>query len=287
MSAGMTRARVITVAFLLLVVVAAGLIARDRAGAAALPEPDAARLFQQGNEAYERGDFAAAVTSYRQILEGGREIASLHYNLGNAYLKIGELGEALSSYRRAERMSPRSADLRENLAVARARRADLAAPGALSPIAALRDAISHALSLRSLEVLADLLYYGAVALGVMLLVGGGGRVVRRVLYVVAPLAAVSLLLTYAEIRDRALARDAVLVVPQAEARSGPGPEYTALFTIHEGAEFAVEDERRAWCMISMGGNLHGWVPRELLEKVSEVPGPPVTRTEGGTAHAPA
>jgi tetratricopeptide (TPR) repeat protein len=244
-----------------------------RAFAGSLDEAECGRLFTQGSEAYEGRDYGGAVRAYHQILDGGRESAAVHFNLGNSYLKLGELGEAMASYRRAELLSPRSADIRENLGIARSRRADLAPPEALSPLGALRAGVSRIASFNVLATAANIAYYVTAALAVIFLLGRGGAPARRVLYVAAPVAALLLSLVYLELADRSRAEAAVLVAPQAEARSGPGTEYTTLFTLHEAAEFRVEEERRGWSLISMGGNLRGWIPTDTVEPISWRGGP--------------
>ena len=66
--------------------------------------------------------------------ESGLESGELHYNLGNAWFRLGELGPAILHYERARRSMPRDDDLAANLALAALadRGSGDAAPGLLA-----------------------------------------------------------------------------------------------------------------------------------------------------------
>ena len=76
------------------------------------------QLMQQGNEAYGKGDYAAATETYNAILDAGQHSADLYYNLGNAYYRQDELGLAILNYERALRINPHFRDARQNLELA-------------------------------------------------------------------------------------------------------------------------------------------------------------------------
>ncbi len=76
------------------------------------------QLMQQGNEAYSKGDYAAAAEAYNAILDTGQHSSDLYYNLGNAYYRQDELGLAILNYERALRINPHFRDARQNLELA-------------------------------------------------------------------------------------------------------------------------------------------------------------------------
>ena len=61
-------------------------------------------FFDEGNRLYREGDYAGAVESYERIRESGFESGALHYNLGNAWFRLGEIGPAILHYERARRV---------------------------------------------------------------------------------------------------------------------------------------------------------------------------------------
>ena len=59
----------------------------------------------EGDSAYMRNDFAAAIEIYEALLQNA-EAPEVYYNLGNSCFKEGRLGESILYYRRALRLAP-------------------------------------------------------------------------------------------------------------------------------------------------------------------------------------
>ena len=57
--------------------------------------------FKKGNDAYYRGEYAAAIAAYEQVAALGVINEDLYYNLGNAYYRAGRMGPAIYNYERA------------------------------------------------------------------------------------------------------------------------------------------------------------------------------------------
>ncbi len=72
-------------------------------------------LFQKGNEAYSRGDYAQAIAQYEQITETAGYAPSVLYNLANSYALSGQTGRAVLNYERALRLAPSDSDISGNL----------------------------------------------------------------------------------------------------------------------------------------------------------------------------
>jgi hypothetical protein len=70
-------------------------IALAGAAGAAVAEPDPLEQFGRGNHLYEEGRFREAAAAYRALADRAYESPALYFNLANALLKAGELGEAL------------------------------------------------------------------------------------------------------------------------------------------------------------------------------------------------
>lgn len=83
------------------IAVATAALALAASSAAAEPNPDASAIAEQGFDAYDRGDYAAAITFF----ERANEIApapGLLFNIAQSYRKLGSAGcePALGHYRR-------------------------------------------------------------------------------------------------------------------------------------------------------------------------------------------
>jgi hypothetical protein len=88
----------------------------------ASPAADSLRaLWQDGTEAYRQGRYAQAAESYAAVARAGVESGPLFYNLGNAYFRVGETGQAIRYYEKARRLLPSDPRIAHNLDMARSR----------------------------------------------------------------------------------------------------------------------------------------------------------------------
>jgi tetratricopeptide (TPR) repeat protein len=74
---------------------------------------------EQANRRFQAGDFAAAATTYQNLIDSSGPSAALLYNLANSQYRMGDYGPAILSYERAKLLAPRDPDLRVNLSLAR------------------------------------------------------------------------------------------------------------------------------------------------------------------------
>lgn len=238
----------------------------DAPGTAPAPEDanlddPAAELFVHANHAYGEGDYGRAVTYYRKLLERGRDGGRLHYNLGNALLRRGDLGAAIAAYRRSLARRPRDQDVLANLEFARRSTQDALEPPSPSPLAATLFFWHYRLSRRELA---------ATVLAVNVLFWGLWGLVRlrrpasEMLHAATVLAFLVLLALGGSLAVRWLVPQRVAVVLPAEivALSGPGAGAVERFQLHAGAELTVEDRRDGWVRIALPTGQQGWVEAE-------------------------
>lgn len=74
-------------------------------------------LMSQGNTDLEQGNYAKAVSSYAQVLEGGEESIALYLNLGKAYYEQDSFAKALLTFERGLKRYAHQKDLKNNLEV--------------------------------------------------------------------------------------------------------------------------------------------------------------------------
>ena len=243
------------------------------AAAAVAPATLAAQqpLFDEGNRLYQDGDFAGAAVSYGAVLEGGFESAEVYYNLANAHVRLGELGDAVLNYERASRLDPANDDIRANLALVNQRLLDRIEP---MPRFWLLSAFDWWMGLIPRGVLTGLvaafyLLLGAVLVMVVLRrpVGWGG-VLKRTAYAAG--VATAVLGATLLVREAGLAEPEEAVVMAAEARvlSAPSEEGgLTVFTLHEGTKVRVDRRAGDWVEIVLADGKVGWLPAEVLEVV--------------------
>lgn len=225
--------------------------------------PDAAGdagALARAARAYEVGRLADALTEYETLVRSHPADPALSYNLGNTYWRLGQRGKAILWYERARRLAPRDGDTRFNLALARSSLTD-EEPG-------WGEAFDRILTPRELAWVSVLLLWGlCLTAGLALILewpwAKWGSVVRWGLPLLIVLAG------WAGIRAHDLNRRwAVVAVPTAEVRSGPGDQFPVGYTAPEGQRALILNRRPGWIELGIPSkSLKGWVTESAVEAI--------------------
>ena len=210
---------------------------------------------------YAKRAYADAERTLRGALEEAPAEPSLLHALGLAQAKQGKYGEATVSLRRALRLAPRDAAARHALNWVRAQ---TSSPLEETPAQALARGLAVVPREPSLW-LAALLSIAATSWLVWAQRRGTGQ--RNALL----LAAAALLLAacpLASLAIRASDDGAVVLAPQAEARSGPSASDAVLFTTHAGQEVSCPESLSGWTRIVLPTGASGWLPSSTLEPIA-------------------
>jgi tetratricopeptide (TPR) repeat protein len=227
-------------------------------------------LFAAGNRAYQAGDYATAAKRYASLVQRGISDGYLLYNLGNAYYKMGDLGQAILAYERARRLIPRYPDLAENLAYLKVLKHDKD-PDAGTPryVMALRRLI-HGVTLKEISWATLITWLLLALLLVWRLLSRRDSSLQRPLR--AATWTVALLLTGAATHTLYLAHDlsrpaAIVIAEEVAVRSGPSEEDITEFKLHAGTRVLLERRSDGWSRIALSEELRGWCPSEAVEEI--------------------
>jgi len=226
-------------------------------------------LYLRGNQLYQEGDFAGALEAYEAVREAGFESAKLHFNLGNAYFKTGELGRSILSYERALLLSPRDPDIQANLQLARSLTADAIEPlprfWLLSALEWWVDLLPRRI-LVFLVVTAWLLGMGALCLRILSRTPRHGQLGSWV-----ALGSGGILLLFG---STLLAREGVLgesnwgivLAEEVAVQSAPSEEDDlTLFLVHEGTKVRIDQTTESWMEVVLEDGKVGWIPSDRVE----------------------
>lgn len=244
-------------------------------GALFLVQPSLAEpnTLATAHELYENGRFAESAQLYEQLIAQEMGSSAVYYNLGNAYYQQGELGKAILNYNRALALDPRDIDIQTNLALARSQTADQFGIEAQDDIYSIfTTAISNNLTLNQTAVLALIFWFVfAIAIIAIRHMQAGklrtwlkmGTAVAGVFFLVAAFSLGS------RVYEQVSSEPAVIVVPEVNVTSGPGEQFAAQFTLHNGAEVQLVESRGQWAKLALpGGETTGWLPAEAVEAVN-------------------
>jgi hypothetical protein len=231
-------------------------------------------LLEQANRAFEQAlaspvpsqaqaHYQNALAIYEQLRAAGIENARLHYNLGNIYFRLDDLGRAIAAYRRGLRLEPGNPRLQANLRYALSLRVDQIEAREQSSVWSRLLFWQDALSLGSQFALAVVsfllawacafarLFWRRPTLGWLLF----GCACGCILFTGSSLAV--------HFRHTAT-RHGVIVADNVDVRKGNGDSYTLQLPnpLHRGTEFVVLEERGAWLSIRLANGVSGWIRRE-------------------------
>jgi tetratricopeptide (TPR) repeat protein len=234
----------------------------------ASPTPDSiARIFEDANVSYQKGDFSTAEASYRRIVATGADSGVVYYNLGNACFKQKKLGEAIYYWEKARRKLPADPDIQENLELAHLMLVDrIDVPADPLPVRVISDA-AGLLTISQSAWLTLVLFLAANALLSFYLLARSQRLALRgliaalVTFLLALVVGISLAWKIYDTHHRLRG---IVVEQKVDVRSGPGPENVTVFTVHEGVLVRVRGTANNWYHISLPNGWSGWLQSDSV-----------------------
>lgn len=210
--------------------------------------------------------FRQARDKFESVVDAGIDNGPLYYNLGNTHVRLGEIGEAIADYRRAERLIPNDQQLKANLRFARSLMRDRIEPSGKRTFLRTVFFWHYSWPLRVRRT-AAMIFYGSFWLLLAVralwprLNAGYSVLVCLVLWVLLG-ASVAI-----HLRTQSRPTEGVLVTNDVVVRKGNGEGYDPQFRqpLHEGVEFRVIEQRDGWLRIELADGNQGWVRSREVE----------------------
>ena len=212
--------------------------------------------------------YRSAAAGFESLVTAGVRSAAIEYNLGNAFFRLGDLGRAITHYRRAQRIHPADNKLAANLAYARARVEPAIRPSGDRRLAQrlLFWNASTSMNLRfwicalsSAAGWLGLAFWLRFRKGPLLAlslsaIGLGGANAGSVAW---------------QLRDEQARPAAVLVAPETILRQGRGDAYERAMRqpLGAGVELRIIGQRGDWVEVELADETTGWLPAGALERV--------------------
>jgi tetratricopeptide (TPR) repeat protein len=214
--------------------------------------------FQQAADAYQSGDYITAIDIYEAALLKGEGNEAIYYNLGNAYYQYGNLGLAMLNYQRAVQYSPRDSKLTAQIRRVQSERVNTGTEDRdwLNISATLSANILTIYEMSSIVFVLWLIFF--VLLGLP---------IKSVFWRIPTLAVGTVLLMAVLLLGSRLYVEthrpsAVILSVEAQAWSGPGEDYLALFIVYEAAEIRVLEKHGDWLKFALPNGQQGWILKE-------------------------
>ncbi len=227
-----------------------------------------AQGYNEANALYRQGEFREAASRYEEVVSQGVRNGNVFFNLGNAWFKAGEIGQAILAYERALKLMPGDEDVLLNLQFVNARKEDKSPEEDDNLLTRVLSSAYRVLSADVLAVLSSISLFLMSAAAVLWLYSTSRRSLWIGLLVLAGagLCGSGSLLTYRAYSETS-ASEAIVLADEVQGRSGPGNDYLLVFTIHEGTKVAVERLESRWYLVRLPNGIGGWVPGETVERI--------------------
>lgn len=234
---------------------------------------DSTPAFDAANKLYEQSRFADAAAAYGKLLESNPHSETLHFNLGNAWFKAGQMGRAIAAYREAERLAPREPGVRFNLQFVRKK-----VSGGESARGSLVHRTLSALTVKEWTLLAGVAFWSWFGLLAWREARPGSR--GSVSGYTATVGVVTVALIGCAVAAAAQWSqvDAVVSVPEAIVRSGPLEEAKVLHQLRDGVELTLLDkkdvmsgeQKQTWIQVRDAAGRAGWLKSDQVVEVPAV-----------------
>lgn len=226
-----------------------------------------AEKWEEANRLYAEKEYRAAVALYENILANEGFSAELHYNLGNAYYRINEIGLAILNYERALRLKPMYADARHNLEFVNQKVIDNLEPANPFFLKKWTDMLLKLMSPNGWFML-SVPFFIIALISFLIFFFGRTRMMRKTgFYFGAALLIVSIMtLGFSAIRMNGLKNhnEGVIMTGAVVIKGSPDRSGTDLFQLHEGTKVTIIGSLGEWYEIKLSNGNVGWIQMENI-----------------------
>jgi tetratricopeptide (TPR) repeat protein len=227
------------------------------------------RLFELGNEAYKADDFNKSIELYQAILATDHESWELHFNLGNAYFKLGNTARAILHYEKAKKLNPNQEDLLINLEMANLKTVDKVESKPELVISTYWDTLLNTYTIDEWAENSIILSFAALIIMILFLYTRG--LVKKIVFFTSLFVfLVSVIFFMLGHQQKSLQTDqkyAIVFSPSVTVKGSPEDDGTKIFVIHEGTKLKVLGTESDWSRISLMNGTKGWVKSNVYEGI--------------------
>ena len=230
-----------------------------------------AELFQQGNAAYNGGNYALAIEKYELILAENVHSDALYFNLGNAHYRLGNAAESVYYFEQAKRLAPGDKAIQNNAAFAGNMTLDAIENLPQTQIEQLQSGLLQSFSLDQWAYIS--LSAGLVDTLILFGVSFEQRnmLPKRVFFVLGSLFLLSTFLSLGLSQQKSTLANqeyGVIFAKEIEIWGEPNKRAEILFLLHEGTKLEVVDALEGWSKIRIANGSEGWIENSAFKSLN-------------------
>jgi len=218
--------------------------------------------FEKGNDAYAKELYSIAIQNYLEELANDNQSAELYYNLGNAYYKTNELGEAIWAYEQALKLDPSNKDYANNLSFVNNLTVD--------KLATQAKGIGTWLNKFLFQFPPNFWFYMSIVFSILTVISlylfftPSTHLINNISLFTSVVFGLLLIFSFTTsvLHQNRLTNTTkvVIIKPQAKILTAPKTESTTAFQLHEGAQLNLLSTHEDWLEISLNSKT-GWIQK--------------------------
>jgi tetratricopeptide (TPR) repeat protein len=216
-------------------------------------------LFDEASSLYFNSDFNSALEAYLDILQSGYESPALYYNMGNTYLKLGLLGNAILSYERALKNSPYDADIKANLLYANSLTKQPSMDSAAFWLNRKIDYIMGLFTIDGLTIMLSVLYALFFICLCFLVLSRNAKAMRNTASAIVVIFVIVTTFLALKIYGVEYIDRGIILENAVDSRYEPLDEASVHFKLYEGSKIVVLKSKGGWSQIKRQDNKIGWI----------------------------
>ena len=214
------------------------------------------------NQLYNQNQFSEAAEIYERVISDGMKNGHLHYNLGNAYFRMGNLPKAILHYTKAQNLLPRNEDVEANLEYA------LRQTQGQLDVQIQNSTVFFWTRDLNLSEHWMVLFWINLAFWTSMFVWlryqtSAIQLTRKILLAFLILALISTGFRWHQEKHHATG---VVLPQQIDVHSGWNAATVVLFQLHQGAVVSISQEKENWYEIELPDAKKGWVLKSDIAK---------------------
>lgn len=227
------------------------------------------QAYEKATQSYFSQNYKQAAQQFEALIAEYPQNGYLHYNLGNSYFKMGQLGKAVYQYEKAYQLIPRQADLQTNLKLAQKKLTDEVGESLSDYLMGTFYTFwSGYLTLPEYQILFLLVSFFFWGQAFWILIRR--QKWTRLRFALSFFFFIYIGLGYHLKSDlQAPGQYGIVLVPQADVKAIYMDKDKALFQIHEGTKVRVIDSQefapdQSWVRIQLPAGQKGWVRSQAI-----------------------
>jgi len=225
--------------------------------------------FNKANQIYQKNNYNQALKIYLKLENNQYKNVALYYNIGNCYYKLEDFGRAVLYYEKALHISPKDKDILKNLKLAKIHLQDKEIEVASNPFALFFSWILNFFSVNAYIVISLILFacVGCFGLSFLLFESLRKQWIKQIFVLSLILFLIIGSLASVKIYKTEYQHYGIVTASVTSIMSGPGDNFSLLFTLHSGSKLRIIKKQKDWSLVSMKNGYAGWVKIKDFENI--------------------